>query len=245
MSSGKTEHYTYFMHLTHNQDIQKYLCGFLISCLLILIGSRLARKIKGPEEIMKNLIPSKKPSVFGWLDFVFESFVKYQDSILGKENRRYISFTFTFFIFIFVCNVIGLIPGMPAATTTVWINVGMALCVFIYFNYQGVKEHGSWGYVKHFFGPILLLSWMVFPLEILGLFIRILTLNLRLYWNITADHLVLGILTDLGKYFAAPVYMLGIFVSFMQAFVFTTLIMIYILLAIQHEDDGHESHVHN
>ena len=233
------------MDIPHKADIHKYAVAMAIGILLIFIGKLIANKVNSREKISENLIPAEKPSLFGWFDFVFESFVNYQDSILGKENRKYLSFTFTFFIFILISNLVGLIPGMPAVTTTVWINVGMALCVFLYFNLQGIMAQGLFGYLKHFAGPIIWLSFMILPLELLGLFLRILTLNLRLYWNITADHLVLNILTDLGKFFAAPVYMLGVFVSFMQAFVFTTLIMIYILLAIQHGDDHeHEKHAH-
>lgn len=239
MKDSHTEHYNYFSHLTHDPEIQKYLCGGMIAIFLVFFGSMIAKRLKTAAGVDQNVIPSEKPTIFGWLDFLIESFIGYQDSILGVENRKHLSFTLTFFIFIFFSNLVGLIPGMPAATTTVWINVGMAICVFLYFNWQGIKEHGFLGYVKHFAGPLWILCWLIFPLEILSLFLRILTLNLRLYWNMTADHLVLGILTGLVKFFAAPVYILGTFVSFMQAFVFTTLIMIYILLATQHEE-GHE-----
>ena len=238
MNNKHVEHYNYFMHITGDNDVQELLCAVLVALILVYVGSRLAAKIKNPQQLELSVIPSEKPNFFGWFDFIVEIFIRFQDSILGKENRKYFSFTFTIFLFIFTVNLIGLIPGMPAVATTVWINVGMAIFAFIFFNYQGVKEHGFWGYIKHFAGPIMLLAPLIFPLEILSLFLRILTLNLRLYWNITADHLVLHILTSLAKVFAVPVYILGTFVGFMQAFVFTTLIMIYILLATQH-DDGH------
>jgi F-type H+-transporting ATPase subunit a len=68
----------------------------------------------------------------------------------------------------------------------------------------------------------------------------VVTLNLRLYWNITADHMVLEIFTGmLGPVMPVLLYVLGTFVSFMQAFIFTTLTMVYILLATQHEEEDH------
>ena len=84
-------------------------------------------------------------------------------------------------------------------------------------------------------------SWvLIFLVEIFGLLLRPVTLNLRLYWNVTADHLVLGIFTDqLVKGFGLlgfPLYALGTFVAFMQAFIFTTLTIVYILFATQHEE---------
>jgi F-type H+-transporting ATPase subunit a len=86
------------------------------------------------------------------------------------------------------------------------------------------------------------LAFLIFPLEILGTFLRILTLNLRLYWNISADHIVLGLFTDLVPVVVPVIFLaLGTFVCFMQAFVPTILTMIYILLATQHEE-GEEHH---
>ena len=91
--------------------------------------------------------------------------------------------------------------------------------------------------MKHFAGPVWWLAWFILPLELFGTVLRILTLNLRLYWNITADHVVLGIMSELVP-FVVPVifYALGTFVCFMQAFVPTVLTMIYIMLATQHEE---------
>ena len=165
--------------------------------------------------------------------------MKFHDGIMGKCGRRYLPLTFSVFVFIFFSNVVGLIPGVPAVTTSIWINLGMAVVVFVSFNAYGIKENGLWGYLKHFGGPMAILAPVVFPLEVFSTTLRVLTLNLRLYWNITADHLVLEIMTDLTK-LIVPVffYVMGTFVSFMQAFVFTMLTMIYILLATEHEE-GH------
>jgi F-type H+-transporting ATPase subunit a len=175
-------------------------------------------------------------SLFGVFDLFIEAFVKYHDNILGKSNRKYISFSASIFLFVFLSNLLGLFPGMAAITTTVWVNVAIALVVFIYFNAKGIEVNGWIGHLKHFCGPLWWLAWFMFPIELLGAVLRILTLNLRLYWNINADHLVLGIFTDQFKIMGSFFYGLGLFVSFMQAFIFTTLTMVYILLSVQHSE---------
>jgi len=196
-----------------------------------------------------GVVPNSKLTLGSFFDFFVHAFVNFQDSILGKHNRKFLPFTGTLFLFILASNLLGLVPGIPAVTTSVWINVTMAVVVFVYFNYLGIKENGLMGYLKHFCGPftrgpLLLIGICLFLLEVfLTLPIRILTLNLRLYWNITGDHTVVGLFTELLPP-GLPVvfYVLGTFVCFMQAFIFTTLTMVYILLATQHQESGEGAH---
>jgi F-type H+-transporting ATPase subunit a len=236
------EHFTYLTPLTSNVDAQKFITAIALGGGLVFLGTSLTRRLRNSEELRERVVPSSSISLFGIVDFFVESFLAFQDSILGKEGRRHAPFTATIFLFLFLANLIGLIPGVPALTTSVWVNVGMALAVFLYFNAQGIREQGLVPYLKHFAGPVIWLAWLIFPLEIFGVLLRILTLNLRLYWNVTADHMVLEILTGILGLGAIPVYVIGTFVSFMQAFVFTTLTMVYILLATQHEEGHEEGH---
>jgi F-type H+-transporting ATPase subunit a len=237
-------HYTYFNSLgLHDPDVQKLLTGVLVGGLLLFVGatgSKALRRRRNKLGDQEGVIPEERITLPGIVDFFVESFVAFQDSLLGKENRKYLPLTGTVFLFVFLCNVIGLVPGVPASTTTVWITVPLALLIFVSFNIAGIREHGFVNYVKHFAGPVWWLAILIFPLEILGVFLRILTLNLRLYWNISADHMVLGIFTDLVPWLVPVLfYALGTFVCFMQAFVPTVLTMIYILLATQHEEGEH------
>jgi len=218
-------------------DTQKILFAVAVAGTFLLAGKVLSSRLKTSSGVESAIIPPRKVSAFSLVDLLVESFVKYNDSVMGKKNRRHVPFVATIFFFIMTLNMLSLIPGMPVATTTVWLNVAMALVVFIHFNYHGIKTHGFIGYMKHFWGPVALLGPFLLMAELLSLFIRILTLNLRLFWNISADHLVLSTFVDLLPVFlAAPFYFLGLFVSFMQAFIFTTLTMIYILLATEHEE---------
>lgn len=225
-------------------DTEKLILAILLGLVILMMSKAAVRRIGAPAGFNKDnsLIPEARLSLFTFFDVLIDIFVKYQDSILGKHNRKYLPLTGTTFVFVLFANFLGLIPGFAAITTSVWINLGMAVVVFCAFNYYGVRENGLVGYLKHFCGPIWWIAWMVLPLELLSTFMRVLTLNLRLYWNISADHIVLGIFTNLTKLFIPVLfYGLGAFVSFMQAFVFTTLTMVYILLATQHEE-GHEGH---
>ncbi len=241
-------HFTWFHDLPakihgaskHYPDTEKFLLAIALSIILIWAARRATKYLKNEADIETRIVPGNEGFFYNMFDLIIESFTKYQDSVLGKENRKYVSLTGSLFIFLLFSNLLGLIPGMAAITTSVWINVGLAIVVFFCFNWYGIREHGAGGYFKHFMGPVWWLAPFIFCLEIASTCMRILTLNLRLYWNISADHIVLDTSIKLTK-FVLPVafYALGTFVSFMQAFVFATLTMVYILLATQHEEEHH------
>jgi F-type H+-transporting ATPase subunit a len=237
-------HYTYLNSLGFTDPSQQGLITAVAAGIALLyIGAKSARALSRKRNlhgVERGVIPDEKITAPAFFDFFVETFVSFQDSILGKDKRKYLPLTATVFLYVFTINIIGLIPGVPAATTTVWITVPVALLIFICFNYYGIKEQGLWHYLKHFAGPVWWLAWFILPLELFGTVLRILTLNLRLYWNISADHMVLGIFSELVP-FLVPVifYALGTFVCFMQAFVPTVLTMIYIMLATQHEEGAH------
>ena len=238
-------HYTYLNSLgLTDPNTQKFLTAVGFGTLLLCAGAASAQKLARRRKLLGvegGVVPEEKITTSGFFDFFIEAFAGFQDSILGKENRKYLPLTATVFLYLFILNIIGIIPGMPAATTSVWTTVPVAVLIFVGFNYYGIKEHGLVNYLKHFAGPIWWLAWFIMPLELFGTVLRILTLNLRLYWNISADHVVLGLFTDLAPVVVPVVFLvLGSFVCFMQAFVPTILTMIYILLATQHEEgEGH------
>jgi F-type H+-transporting ATPase subunit a len=233
-------HYTFLGEFGLNDSEQKIASAFILFAVLFLVGLLVGGKLKSKEQKTKALIPSNKLTLLSFFDFFVESFINFHDSILGKHNRKYVGFTCSIFMFLLFGNLLGLVPGMAALTTTVQVNVGISIVVFIYFNYLGVRTHGIKNYLAHFCGPMPALALLIFPVEIFGIILRPITLNLRLYWNVTADHLVLGIFTDeVIKGFGLlgmPFYALGTFVAFMQAFIFTTLTIVYILFATQHEE---------
>jgi len=117
------------------------------------------------------------------------------------------------------------------------ITVGLAVVIFLSTHYYGVKEHGI-AYFKHFLGPVWWMAPIMLPIEIVSHLARPLSLSLRLFGNITGDHLVVGIFLGLVPFVVPSIfYGLGVFVSFMQAFIFTVLSMIYISGAVAHEEE--------
>ena len=232
-------HYTYLQSIIPDPNWQKLVLAGALGLSMIVLGKKATAGLKTAEGIDDNIVPARKPTLTGVFDLLVESFIAFHDSTLGKENRRFVPLCGTLFFFILFSNLLGLIPGVPAIATTVWINVALAVVVYISFNFYGIREQGIVSYLKHMAGPMMAVAVLIFPVEVLSHLLRILTLNLRLYWNITADHLVLGVFTDLVWGIPILFYAMGTFVAFMQAFVFTILTMIYIQMGVSHEEEGH------
>ena len=230
------EHFSYIGLLVKGPILQKFYTAIILVLFLILVEFYVSKQVSTKEKRQKYIIP-KRFSLVGLFDFFVEAFVNYQDGILGVENRKYAPFTGSVFLFLLLANLLGLIPGMAAITTTVTINLAVALVAFIYFNSMGVKANGLCGYLKHFAGPVIGLAPLIFCIEVFSTSLRVLTLNLRLYWNISADHLLMSSFMDLSPILGVVTYFLGFFVAFVQAFVFTTLTIVYIQLAIQHSEE--------
>jgi F-type H+-transporting ATPase subunit a len=158
------------------------------------------------------------------------------DQIIGHGAEHYQAFVTCIFLFVLLNNLIGLIPGVPAPTTSPWVPLGLAVPVFIYYNYQGFRAQGLIGYLKHFCGPIWWMAWLLLPIELVSHLARMLSLTIRLYANMFASDMV-----TLGFFSLIPVGIpsiflgLHVFVSLIQAFVFMLLTMIYLSLAVAHE----------
>lgn len=207
---------------------------------LILIGLALIVRKKFLQTD-QALIPDGKTSLSNVLEVAIEGILSLMEGVLGPENaRRFFPLIGTLFIFIFVSNLMGVIPGFLPPTDNVNTNLACALCVFVFYNYMGIKESGLKNYLKHFMGPILALAPLMIPIEIISHVVRPVSLTLRLFGNITGDHLVLGIFSGLVPLVIPVIFMmLGIFVAFIQAFVFSLLSMIYIALAMPHAEEHH------
>lgn len=152
-----------------------------------------------------------------------------------EEAKKHIPFVVSIFLFLLVMNLMGLIPGLMPPTMNINTNIGIAIFVFLYYNFWGIKKHG-FGYIKHFLGPFLPIAFLYFPIEIISHVFRIVSLSVRLAGNMTGDHSVLEIFTHL-TYLVVPVafFILGTIVSVVQAFVFSILSLIYVALAVGEE----------
>lgn len=183
----------------------------------------------------KAVTPAGSISLKGFLEVITEFIVGLVDMVIGEHGRKYVPMFAAIFFYIWINNLVGLLPGMTPATDNINTTFALGLFSFAVYNFYGLKENGL-GYLKHFFGPVWWLGWLMVLIELISHCIRPLTLGLRLAGNITADHTVLSIFLDLAPWGVPAIfYGMGLFVASMQAFVFTILSMIYISMATAHD----------
>jgi F-type H+-transporting ATPase subunit a len=158
------------------------------------------------------------------------------EQIIGHGYERFQAFVTCIFLFVVINNLLGLIPGIVTPTSAPVVPLGIALCTFVYYHFYGFKEQGFVGYLKHFAGPIWWIAWLLFPIEIVSHFARIMSLTIRLYANMFASDLVTLVFFSLVPV-AIPAIFLGLHaaVSLIQAYVFMLLAMIYLSQAVAHE----------
>ena len=175
--------------------------------------------------------PAGKLSLKGF----FEAFTEFMNGVvemvLGEHGRPLLPLFAAVFFYIAFNNLMGLIPGFPAATANINAALALGVCSFVFYNIMGF-QHAGLHYLKHFMGPVWWMAWILLPIELISNFVRPLSLGIRLSVNMTADHTILGTFIDLTKV-GIPVifYGMGTFVSLLQAFVFTMLSMVYVMMA--------------
>lgn len=178
--------------------------------------------------------PGKIQQLF---EMMWEALDGLAHNIMGHGHRRYVPFFVTAFIFILISNLAGIIPAFESPTMFVAVPCGLAIASFLFFNYQGLRQNG-FGYLKHFLGPVWWLAWFILPIELLSLCIRPVSLTVRLYANMLAgEQVTLGFMSLVPLLVPVIFIALHIFVSFVQAFVFTILNILYVSGAVQHAED--------
>ena len=180
------------------------------------------------------------------------------DSAIGHDASDYYPLFLGVFFYVLLGNLIGLVPGLSSPTASLNTTAAIAIVVFVYYNVQGLRRNG-WGYIKHFMGPplpwyLFPISMLIFVIEIIGHCARPMSLAIRLFGNIFAKEVLLGILALLvviflripnpflrfslasGPLILRPlIILLGLLVSAIQAFVFLILSVIYVAGAVQTE----------
>lgn len=228
----------------------------VMSLVVVLIGMVLALWLKsrlsverpgGVQQCAEMLLTN--PMGFGIRDLLDEN--------AGHGGRRFVAFTGGIAIFILMANLLGVVPLFTSPTGEKTVPLGCALLTFVYFNWQGIRHHRLLGYLKHFAGPVWWLAELIFPVEIISTTARVLSLTVRLWANIFASDLIytlfLGLLLQpviwaqpkslvlaaiLGIFPALiPLLFIAlhIFVSVIQAYVFTVLPAVYLGMATAEE----------
>jgi F-type H+-transporting ATPase subunit a len=180
-----------------------------------------------------------------------------------KAIGRWFPYVATLMLFIFFVNLLGFIPlpltgetyhgipvwGIYAATSSLSVTLALALLTFVFTHFEGIRWNGPVRYFKSWIpdAPKFLLILIV-PLEVLGQFMRLISLSVRLFANMLAGHIL--ILTFIGLIFILESWVLAIFVIpiasifylfeiviviGIQAFIFAALSAIYIGSAIEPE----------
>jgi F-type H+-transporting ATPase subunit a len=206
-----------------------------------------------------------------FVEVSLEQFIQMIDDVIGPEGRRYLPLIGTLGLFILVSNLMGLVPGLMSPTGNLMTNAACALVVFFSYHYIGIKTQGLGHYLKHFMGPVPALAPLMIPIEVISHLARPLSLTLRLFGNMTGGHILLAIIFflmglngligfalsgSLGGIIVGGIggavmiaftvgflYPLKILVSFLQAFIFVMLTMLYIASAVEGaEHDEHHGH---
>ncbi len=217
---------------------------WIVGGLLVVAGWLLGR--------LRSEVPGRVQNVSEW---AFESIQNFGLSLGGETAAPYIPIFAAFFILILFCNWAGLVPPigkvefLRAPTSDVNVTIGLALTSFFIFESEGFRKLGIRGYLGKFFpfyefrngvgaGAIAMFVGLI---ELMLEFVKPLTLSMRLFGNIYAGEVALGVITSLTLVLA-PVLLLMLegMLNLIQALIFSVLTLVFILTAIEshHGEEG-------
>lgn len=208
----------------------RYVFFTWVGMIILLLVGLLVRKNISP-------VPGRLQNFFEVLIGGLEDFIV---SNMGEKGRRYVPLLVGIFIFILTMNYLGLVPGLDAPTASLNTTVAVALFVFVYYNWVGLRQWGG-SYIKHFTGTNKALMPLMFPIEIISNLARPLSMSLRLFGNIFGEEMTLLIFFSFGASIyvgvlvgTVPLYFLFLLGKTLQAFILFILAMIYIQGAVEH-----------
>src|SRR2546423_2132283 len=169
------------------------------------------------------------------------------EDIVGPHGLQFFPVVMTFAVLILISNLMGLFPLFMSPTAATSVTFALGLSSFLYYNWVGIKENGILGHLKHLAGPIWWISWLILPIELISNFIRPFSLGIRLFGNMFADekvsHTVAGLYPRYTHWLLPALLMpLGVFVAFIQTFVFVLLSQLYLSEVSHGPHEEHEEH---
>jgi F-type H+-transporting ATPase subunit a len=218
------EIFTFIGLISHNHD-------FLIGAHIVLVGIIVLALAKLATKSMQ-LVPVGTQNL---MEAYLEGVISMGKDVIGVElARKYLPLIATIGLLVFFSNAIGIIPGFESPTGNVNMTVVLAIIVFIYYNYEGIRVNGVIKYFGHFMGPMKILAPLMFPIEIVSHFSRIISLSFRLFGNIKGDDMFLGVILMLAPWLVPMVpFALLTFMALLQAFIFMILTYVYLASAVQ------------
>ena len=240
-----------FVHYSHIYE------NFFFAALAGLILVFLSRKVYANRQ----MLPGRVQSAF---EILVEQILSITVTMMGeKDGRKYAPLVLTVFAYILFMNYMALVPLGKSPTATLINNASIAICVFLYVQYTGIRRNGIGGYLHHLAGsPKDAIGWgmsiLMFPLEVLGEFIKPMSLSLRLFGNIFGEDTLLAVFAVLGvvvvglipgggsSWVGVPLHLPFLFLSLLlgmiQALVFSLLTTVYISLMLPHGEHHDEEH---
>lgn len=200
--------------------------------LILVVGSWLVTR-----NISKDIHFSR------WQNFleVVVSFIRDEINQASQGGGdKYLPFIGTLFLFIVTANLMAIIPGYLAPTSSLTTTAALAISVFVAVPVYGISSQGVGEYFKEYFRP----TFIFFPFHLMGELSRTLALAVRLFGNIMSHEKVIGILLAVTPLFF-PIVMqaLGLLIGLIQAYIFSILAMVYIASATQAHEEKTEKAV--
>ncbi|MCI0489858.1 MAG: F0F1 ATP synthase subunit A [Blastocatellia bacterium] len=211
--------------------------------LLVILCSIAVLLMRGKLSVDK---PSRGQQA---LEVIVEQIRDLLGQVIGPYGRRYVPVIGSFAVFILIGNLMGLVPGLGAPTENINVTGALGITSFLYYISMGFRQQGL-KYFKHFTGGLTgallpTIGILIFVVEILSNSVRPVTLSLRLFVNMFADHQIAAEFLKLAPPLV-PIFtiVLGVFVSFVQTFIFIMLSMVYLSETVPHEEHDTEEHGH-
>ncbi|PRM88063.1 F0F1 ATP synthase subunit A [Aliarcobacter cryaerophilus] len=207
------------------------LSHFVLVIGIIFLVSRMATK-------KMQLVPTGSQNV---MEAFVGGIVSVGTDSMGEKNSRiYMPLIGSLALVIFISNMMGVIPGFEAPTSNINFTASLAIIVFVYYNYLGIKKNGFINYFKHFMGPLPILAPLMFPIEIISHLSRIISLSFRLFGSVRGDDMFLMVLLMLVPWILPlPGFFLLAVMGVLQAFIFSILTYVYIAGSIMMEEEHH------
>jgi len=222
--------FTFFGAINHSHAFV-FVTHVLLSAIIALCIAKMATK-------SLRMVPTGTQNI---MEAYLQGIVAMGRDVIGESNaKRYLPLVATIGIFVFVANVIGIIPGFESPTGNINMTLTLAIIVFVYYNFEGIRKHGVVHYFAHFAGPVKWLAPLMFPIEIVSHISRIISLSFRLFGNIKGDDLFLWVLLMLAPWFVPlPAFLLLAFSAILQTFIFMILTYVYLAGAVLLEEESH------
>lgn len=168
------------------------------------------------------------------LQRIMEVYVAFMDKIvretLETTSRGYLPLVATLFLFLFLCNSIGVIPGLYEPTRDLNTPLGLGIMGFFLTHRAAIKEKGMFRYLHAYAEPFFVMA----PLNIVGELAKVVSISFRLFGNIFGGAIIIAVVSPLIYHLVLPPILtafFGLFVGVVQAFVFTMLTLTYIAVA--------------